>query len=114
MGERMDDVQSVTSARKPRSEDLAHRQRQYLIAMGIRVVCFLLLVVTPLGWLTWVWGLGAVVLPYVAVLLANAGGHGVHDGPTRPARRPAPSLPVGGTVVRVDVVQPTSDRASRG
>lgn len=40
--------------------------------MGIRVVCFILMVViTPYGWYTWVLGAGAIFLPYVAVVFAN-------------------------------------------
>jgi len=42
----------------------------YSIAMGIRVVCVLLCVVVR-GWWLVLPVLGAVVLPYVAVVLAN-------------------------------------------
>jgi len=42
--------------------------------MGIRIACFILMVaITPYGWYTWVFGIGAMVLPYVAVVLANVG-----------------------------------------
>ncbi len=45
---------------------------KYIIMMSIRVVCFILMVVvTPYGWYTWVFGAGAVILPYVAVVIAN-------------------------------------------
>lgn len=50
--------------------------RRYLLSMGIRTMCFLLAVValavlhwTLVGWLLVV---GAVVLPYIAVVVANA------------------------------------------
>lgn len=50
---------------------------RYALAMGLRMVCFVLAGVTALVWETW-WSLvfvaGAVVLPYVAVVDANAGG----------------------------------------
>jgi hypothetical protein len=40
--------------------------------MGIRILCFILMVVvTPYGWYTWIFGLGAVFLPYIAVVTAN-------------------------------------------
>lgn len=40
--------------------------------MGIRILCFLLMVIiTPYGWYTWVLGAAAIFLPYVAVVTAN-------------------------------------------
>ncbi|WP_240675251.1 DUF3099 domain-containing protein [Cellulomonas endophytica] len=69
-------VQSITTAAEPLSVDLARRTRRYLWQMSIRAISFVLAV------LTWnhipVWAsvgllIAAVVLPYVAVLLANAG-----------------------------------------
>lgn len=42
--------------------------------MTIRIVCFALMVlVQPYGWYTWVFGIAAAVLPYIAVVFANAG-----------------------------------------
>ena len=46
--------------------------RRYAIAMGIRTLCFVLCVVTPSPW-RWGFAIGAVVLPYFAVIIANAG-----------------------------------------
>lgn len=40
--------------------------------MGIRTVCLVLAVVAS-GWLQWAFLAGAIVLPYVAVVMANAG-----------------------------------------
>lgn len=66
----------ITTAPEPLAEDVARRQRRYLVQMGIRVVCFLVSVITwghvPLA-VSLVLIVAAVVLPYVAVLLANAG-----------------------------------------
>lgn len=45
---------------------------KYLIAMGIRLVCLVLVFVVP-GWWTVLPILGAVVLPYVAMIVANVG-----------------------------------------
>jgi hypothetical protein len=69
-------VHSITSTRAPLGDDIARRARRYALQMGLRTVCFLSAVFT--------WGriptpisvallVGAIVLPYVAVVLANAG-----------------------------------------
>nr|WP_274635727.1 DUF3099 domain-containing protein [Microbacterium bovistercoris] len=66
--------QSATSLPRPPRDELGARSQRYLITMGVRVVCFLLMVfVQPFGWYTWVFGVGAVFLPYIAVVLANVG-----------------------------------------
>ena len=40
--------------------------------MAIRVACFVLMVVVqPYGWYTWLFAVGAIFLPYVAVVVAN-------------------------------------------
>lgn len=65
---------STTSLPPSPQDDEASRIRVYLVTMGIRVVCFVLMVaVTPYSWYTLVFGVGAVFLPYVAVVLANVG-----------------------------------------
>lgn len=61
----------ITSARASRSDDIRRRQQRYLLSMGIRTVCFVLAVVTS-GPLRWVFFAGALVLPYIAVVVANA------------------------------------------
>jgi hypothetical protein len=70
------EVPRITTADEPLAEDQARRTRRYLLQMGIRLVCFLLAVFTwghlP-AWLSGVLIVSAVVLPYVAVILANAG-----------------------------------------
>jgi hypothetical protein len=69
-------VQSVTSAPESLAEEQAHRIKRYLLTMGVRTVCFIMAVVTvSAGAPWWVWGtlaVLAVVLPYVAVVMANA------------------------------------------
>jgi ABC-type tungstate transport system substrate-binding protein len=42
--------------------------------MIIRVICIVLAVSTPLGWLTLLFASGAIFLPYFAVIIANAQG----------------------------------------
>ena len=67
------DAIRITSAAANRSEDLAARQRRYAISMTLRTVCFIAAVLVGPGLLRWVLIAGAVFLPYVAVVLANAG-----------------------------------------
>jgi hypothetical protein len=40
--------------------------------MGLRTVCFVAAIVVGPGWLRWVLVAGALLLPYVAVVMANA------------------------------------------
>ena len=68
------DVFGITDAPKPLSQDIRSRESKYLMAMGIRVAAFLLIVILPIDW-PWKLGLAALalVLPYVAVVYANGG-----------------------------------------
>ena len=72
MARRTQAVASVTNAPTSPSDDLAMRTRRYLWTMGIRAVCFIGAIVTP-GWPRWVLVAGAVLLPYLGVVGANAG-----------------------------------------
>ena len=71
----------ITSATRAHSDDIGHRQRRYLISMVIRTVCFLLAVVFMGTWLMWLFLVGSVFLPYVAVVLANGGAAPDPGGP---------------------------------
>ena len=62
----------ITTASRPRSEEIAGRQRRYLISMGIRTLCFILAVVSMGHWFMWVFVAGSLFLPYIAVVMANA------------------------------------------
>ena len=69
-------VPLVTQARRPMSEDISYRQHRYLIMMGIRVLCFIvaiILYVNHMRWLILVPAVGAIFIPYVAVVFANGG-----------------------------------------
>jgi hypothetical protein len=69
-------VYSITSASSGRSDDVGSRELRYGISMGIRTVCFIGAVIawqTIGGWVPWVLIVGALVLPYTSVILANAG-----------------------------------------
>jgi len=69
-------VFAVTGLPKSIQEDQRERMRRYLLSMGIRTGCFILAVValTVVRWTVvgWVLVSAAVVLPYIAVVLANA------------------------------------------
>lgn len=54
------------------SMDQSARQRKYFISMMIRTFCFILAVALPSPW-RWIALIGAVTLPYIAVIAANAG-----------------------------------------
>ena len=67
-----DDIYDITSAQKSLSSDQPARQRRYFISMMVRTACFILTVILPSPY-RWVALSGAVFLPYVAVVVANAG-----------------------------------------
>lgn len=68
------DRPSATSLPASPHDDAHSRSLRYLLLMGVRILCFILMVViTPYGWYTWVLAAAAVFLPYFAVVLANVG-----------------------------------------
>lgn len=67
-----DEVYNVTGAQAGTSVQQEPRVGKYLVSMGIRTVCLIAAVLVP-GWPRWLFVAGAVVLPYVAVVIANAG-----------------------------------------
>lgn len=67
-----DDTITITGAQVSLKDDQRDRTRRYLMSMALRTVCFVGAVVAS-GWLRWALVAGAVVLPYVAVVAANAG-----------------------------------------
>src|SRR4029077_20223609 len=76
------------------SADIAYRERRYLIMMGIRTVCFvtaLLFFINHLGWLTAIPAVGALIIPYFAVIFANGGRE---PGHRTGFRQYEPNLPV--------------------
>lgn len=80
----MSDQYSVTSVGITPAEDRAHRMRMYFIAMSIRVLCIVSLFWVR-GWWILLVGAGAVLLPYIAVMLANAVNHNTDgDRPDAP------------------------------
>jgi len=81
--------QSITSL--PPSPEAERRSRmiKYSIAMSIRLLCIFAMLFVQ-GWWLVVCAVGAIVLPYIAVVLANVSGPGLGGAVERP-----------GTVVRV-------------
>jgi hypothetical protein len=69
-------VFAVTGLPASLQDDQGQRMRRYLLSMGIRTVCFVLAVVAlaVLHWTVvgWVLITAAVILPYIAVVAANA------------------------------------------
>ena len=90
-------VFSITSASTPQSEEIAKRQKRYAISMGIRTLCFLLAVVFwgQVLWLAVVFIVGALLLPYTSVVLANAGVRRKGAGPDPFSQEPYGELPPG-------------------
>ena len=64
------EVHSITDAAGAHSEDMRQRMIKYALAMGIRLVCLILIFVVD-GWFKLVMVAGAVFLPWIAVVIAN-------------------------------------------
>src|SRR6059058_1862175 len=74
----------TTVARSP-AQERRERERRYLLTMGLRVLCFIAAIVLFAAGLRWAGAIaaaGSLILPWVAVVVANA-------GPRRPPGRPA-------------------------
>ena len=84
--------QSVTSLEV--SPEIERRDRfvKYTIAMVIRVVCIVLAVTIPAGWITIIFVAGAVFLPYFAVVIANAQGVSSSKSSAKSAEAPTISI----------------------
>ena len=66
----------VTTAPQSPQDEWRARKRRYLWTMGLRVVCFILAIVLAALHLAWAAGVAvaaSLVLPWVAVIAANAG-----------------------------------------
>ncbi len=73
------EVYTITQANRSLSNEQSGRTKKYLISMAIRTACVLAAIVVP-GWPKWLFIAGAVVLPYLAVVMANAGHENDHPG----------------------------------
>lgn len=79
---------AVTSLPQAPQDEASRRVRNYWITMGVRMLCFVLtVVVTPYSWYTWIFAIGAAVLPYIAVVFANAVSPASVDAPESPTQQ---------------------------
>lgn len=105
-------AQSATSLPRAPRDEAQGRMRRYFLMMSIRVLCFVLMIlITPYGWYTWVLAAGAIVLPYIAVVIANVAVSGKESGVVAPSRAlpAAPSVTPPGAqaqTIRVDERDP--------
>ncbi|GAB2453174.1 hypothetical protein GCM10027062_37360 [Nocardioides hungaricus] len=67
-----DEAVRITTAATSPQADISARQRRYVVSMTIRTLCFLAAIVVGPGVLRWVLVAAAVLLPYAAVVMANA------------------------------------------
>ena len=106
------EVHRVTSAQEALSEEQRRRTRRYLISMSIRTACFGAVIFAS-GWLQWAFVIGAVFLPYLAVIAANAGRENddFTNEPVAPQSRT--ELPAHGTRI-ITVEDSSSDRDDAG
>lgn len=89
----------ITTATRGRNADIDARQRRYVFSMAIRTLCFVGAIAVGDVWLRWVLVAGALFLPYVAVVMANAGASPDPGGPepfdddeTRKSIEPPPEI----------------------
>jgi hypothetical protein len=85
------EVHRITAAQRRRSDDMSDRIGRYLLSMLIRTVCFVLMFLTH-GPMRWTFAIGAIFLPYVAVIFANASGSRHEAGPAAVRARTPHSL----------------------
>ncbi len=74
---------AITALRVSPSEDLRRRFVTYTVMMTVRVVCVVSCLFVP-GWWQLLCLIGAIVLPYVAVVLANVSSAPAPDEPEAP------------------------------
>jgi len=76
--QRAEPVRITTAGTSPRA-DIAARQKRYVLSMSIRSLCFIGAIVAALAGVGWLWPFliaAALVLPYVAVVMANNAANG--------------------------------------
>lgn len=110
------EVESITRARIGLAEDVRGRQRRYVTAMSIRTACVVLMAATWGRWPVLALGAlaGALVIPYVAVVVAEAGWgrrRGVRPAVVPTAQAPAVSAPLEPTLILPPL---GTDRDERG
>lgn len=98
----------VTSVGVNPAKDRSHRMRVYFATMTLRMACIISLIWVRGPWIILV-AIGAIVLPYVAVLIANAVSHEGGDAHEVPAPRELTSSPSTSTEdpTNADIASPT-------
>jgi endonuclease/exonuclease/phosphatase (EEP) superfamily protein YafD len=113
---------SATSLPPSPHDDAGARSTRYLIMMGVRILCFVLMVlITPYGWYTAVFGAAAIFLPYIAVVTANVSQNVAPPRAENPERAigatpPAPApRETTATIIPIEETRaPESDQDDRG
>lgn len=85
----------ITTVAASREDDIRARQRRYVLSMGFRTLCFIAAVIIGEGWVMWVLIVAALLLPYVAVVMANAASSKSDDFALREFNDRRPQLPAG-------------------
>ena len=124
------EVHSITDAAAAHSDEMRERMIKYAVAMGIRMVCLILIFVVD-GWFKLVPILGAVFLPWVAVVIANGSDKAeIHSdslldyAPLAELDAPAPDGPTGqgaaagddgsGTLLQGELIDDENDDDNHG
>ena len=92
-GSRTHQASLITNAQRPASADLKSRQVRYGVTMAFRVACFISMIWVPSPFRWFLLG-AAVVLPYIAVIIANQADQRGQSGSFESgAADPGPGLP---------------------
>src|SRR5689334_18440468 len=75
------DVHNITDAHTSHTDEMRERMIKYAVAMGIRMVCLILVFVLD-GWFKLLAVAGAVFLPWFAVIIANGGSDTLNEHST--------------------------------
>ncbi len=100
-----DPIYTITGAQRALSDEQSGRTQRYLISMGLRTACFIAAIFVP-GWPRWVLIAGALVLPYLAVVVANAGRENDEPGEAHLDVPDRNALPSSGTAIEDGGDQP--------
>lgn len=90
------DAVLITDAKTAGSQEQSGRERRYLLAMSFRIVCFIAMIFVP-GVLRWILLGCAVIIPYLAVVVANAANREQSEPQSfgHPEPEPAPAITEG-------------------
>lgn len=69
----------ITTAARSHLDDIRARQKRYLFSMSLRTICFVGAVIVRDGIFMWLLIAGALILPYIAVVMANVAAPRIED-----------------------------------